>query len=161
MHSRFEYHNRNHDILLSCVLSPKTRIQQNECFEMLNNERGICMFRLSTNLSVIMNDSNQLNKIWMSCSSTNQKGMQDYMTFLEGHTFIWSAKTLLKTSNNVLFFAPMFLVLVSKPSECNFVINKINLIIFINATFFMKKIQHSNINSIKYGDLSYKKLFII
>jgi hypothetical protein len=25
----------------------------------------------------------------------------------------------------------------------------------------MKKIQHSNINSIKYGDLSYKKLFII
>jgi hypothetical protein len=26
-------------------------------------------------ISVIMNDSNQLNKFWMSCSSINQKGI--------------------------------------------------------------------------------------
>jgi hypothetical protein len=26
-------------------------------------------------INVIMNDSNQLNKFWMSCSSINQKGM--------------------------------------------------------------------------------------
>jgi hypothetical protein len=26
-------------------------------------------------INVIMNDSNQLNKLWMFCSSINQKGM--------------------------------------------------------------------------------------
>jgi hypothetical protein len=26
-------------------------------------------------INVIMNDSNQLNKFWMSCSSINKKGM--------------------------------------------------------------------------------------
>jgi hypothetical protein len=30
-------------------------------------------------ISVIMNDSNQLNKFWMSYSSINQKGMQYYL----------------------------------------------------------------------------------
>jgi hypothetical protein len=32
-------------------------------------------------INVIMNDSNQLNYFLMSCSSINQKGMHDYMTF--------------------------------------------------------------------------------
>jgi hypothetical protein len=54
-------------------------------------------------ISVIMNYSNQLNKFWMSFSSLNQKGILDYIDILEWHTFIWSAKTLLKTSNNVFF----------------------------------------------------------
>jgi hypothetical protein len=37
---------------------------------------NICLcFQL---INVIMNDSNQLNKFWMSCSNINQKGMQDY-----------------------------------------------------------------------------------
>jgi hypothetical protein len=30
-------------------------------------------------ISIIMNDSNQLNKIWISCSCITQKGMQDYL----------------------------------------------------------------------------------
>jgi hypothetical protein len=47
-------------------------------------------------ISVIMNDSNQLNTFLMSCSSINQKGMHDYMTFPKWHTLIWNAKTLLK-----------------------------------------------------------------
>jgi hypothetical protein len=34
-------------------------------------------------INVIVNDSNQLNKIWMSCSSINQKGMQNYLNILE------------------------------------------------------------------------------
>jgi hypothetical protein len=44
--------------------------------------------------SFIMNDSNQLNKFWMSCSMINQKGIQDYLDIPKWHTFIWSAKTL-------------------------------------------------------------------
>jgi len=47
-------------------------------------------------INVIMNDSNQLNKFWMSYSSINQKGMQDYVDNSKWHAFIWSAKTLLK-----------------------------------------------------------------
>jgi hypothetical protein len=48
-------------------------------------------------INVIMNDSNQLNKFWVSCSSINKKGMHDYFDILEWHILIWSAKTLLKT----------------------------------------------------------------
>jgi hypothetical protein len=33
-------------------------------------------------INVIMNDSNQLNKFWMSYSNINQKGMQDYLNNL-------------------------------------------------------------------------------
>jgi hypothetical protein len=51
VHAWLGYHNRNHDgpLFLSRVLNPKAKIFKNECFETLNNERGICMFRLSTN----------------------------------------------------------------------------------------------------------------
>ncbi len=59
--------------------------------------------------------------------------MQDYLNIPKLHTFICSAKTLLKTSNNVLFFAPMSLILLSKPLESKFLINKINLVILINT----------------------------
>jgi hypothetical protein len=76
--------------------------------------------------------------------------MQDYLDILERHTFIWSAKTLLKTLNYVMYFAPTFLIFLYKPLECKFVINKINLIIFIN-TFVYEKIQDFNINSTKFG----------
>jgi len=89
-------------------------------------------------INVIMNDSNQLNKFWMSYSSINQKGMQDYVDISKWHTFIWSAKTLLKISNYVLFFAPTFPILLSKPLECKFLTNKINLIILINASILWK-----------------------
>jgi hypothetical protein len=85
-----------------------------------------------------MNDLNQLKKIWMSYSNINQKGIRAYFNILEWHTFIWSILTLLKRSNNVLFFAPMFSIFLSKPMECKFVINKINLIIFINASVLWK-----------------------
>jgi hypothetical protein len=63
-------------------------------------------------INVIMNDSNQLNKFWMSCSNINKKGMQDYLNISEWHIFIWSAKTLLKTSNNVVFLHPHVLYFV-------------------------------------------------
>ncbi len=95
------YNNKNHDTHLFCVLNLKLMTYENECFKMLNNERGICMFRLSTN-KCIMIDSNQLNKIWMFCSSINQKGMHDYLNIPEWHTFIWSAKTRLK--NQIMSF---------------------------------------------------------
>jgi hypothetical protein len=71
--------------------------------------------------------------------------------------FHLECQNLIKTSNNVFCFAPMSLIFLSKLLECNFVIIKIKLIIFINATFFMKKIKESSINSTKSGDLSYYK----
>jgi hypothetical protein len=66
---------------------------------------------------VVMNDSNQLNKIWMSCSSINPKGMHDYFDISKQHTFIWSVKTLLKISN-FFFWALTFPIFFSKPLEC-------------------------------------------
>jgi hypothetical protein len=39
-------------------------------------------------ISVIINDSNQLSKFWMSCLSINQKRMHDYKTFKKWHAFI-------------------------------------------------------------------------
>jgi hypothetical protein len=71
--------------------------------------------------------------------------------------FYLKCQNLIKTSNNVLFFAPTSLIFHSKLLECNFVIIKIKLINFINATFFMKKFKDSSINSTKSGDLSYYK----
>jgi hypothetical protein len=65
----------------------------------------------------------------MSCSSINQKGMQEiYLDILEWHTFILSVKTLLKTSNNV-FFCTHVSYTSFQTFECEFLINKINLII--------------------------------
>ncbi len=89
-------------------------------------------------INVIMNDLNQFHKFWMSYSSINQKGMQDYLNIPKWHTFIWSVETLLKTSNNVFIFAPTSLIFLSKPLECKFVINKINLIVLINASILWK-----------------------
>jgi hypothetical protein len=34
-------------------------------------------------ISVIMNDSNELNKFRISCSSINKKGMQNYLNILK------------------------------------------------------------------------------
>jgi hypothetical protein len=71
-------------------------------------------------ISVIMIYSNQLNKFWMFYSSINRKGMHDYLDIPKWHTFIWNAKTLLKKSNNVHFFAPTSPIVLSKPFECKF-----------------------------------------
>jgi hypothetical protein len=65
--------------------------------------------------------------------------MEDYLNIPKRHIFIRSAKTLLKTSNNVLFFAPTSPILLSKPLECKILINEINLVILINTSIFMKK----------------------
>jgi hypothetical protein len=88
-------------------------------------------------INVIMNDSNQLNKFWMSCSNINKKGMQDYLDIPKWHTYIQSAKTRLKISNNY-FFAPMFLIFLSKPVKCRFIILKINLIVLIDISILLK-----------------------
>jgi len=47
----------------------------------------------------------------------------------------------IKKSINVIFLHPClpYVFLKSKPSECNFLINKINFIVLINTTVFMKK----------------------
>jgi hypothetical protein len=83
-------------------------------------------------INVIMNESNQLNNFSMSCSNINQKGMQNYFDISKWHTFIWSAKTLLKISSQNI--TPTFPIYLSKPLECKFVINKINLIVLINTS---------------------------
>jgi hypothetical protein len=44
-----------------CLEFPQTRTEQNECFEMLNNEKGMCMFMLSTDKCYNEN-LNHLNK---------------------------------------------------------------------------------------------------
>jgi len=54
-------------------------------------------------------------------------------------------------------FPPMSLILLSKPLKCIFLINKINLMSLLMHSFY-EKIQDSNINSTKFGDLSYKKI---
>jgi len=77
-------------------------------------------------INVIMNDSNQLNKFWMSYSSINPKKMQDYLYILEWHTFIWNAKTLLKIQIMSFFLHPHFLYFFPTVLECKILINKIS-----------------------------------
>jgi hypothetical protein len=89
----------------------------------------------------------------MSYSSINQKGMQDYVDILEWHTFIWSAKNLLKISIYVFFFTCMSLFL-SKPLECKFLINKLIWLSLLTYLFY-EKIQDSSINSTKFGNWSH------
>jgi hypothetical protein len=87
-----------------------------------------------------MNDSNQLNKFGMSCSSIlNQKGMQKYKTFSEITYFQLECQNYIKNIKECSICAPMSLMFLSKPLECNFVIKKTNLIVLINTSFFMKK----------------------
>ncbi len=89
-------------------------------------------------INVIINDSNQLNIFWMSYSSIDQKRMQENFDIPEWHIFIWSAKTLLKFFKIMSFFAPTSLIPLSKPLECKFVINKINVIVLMNASILWK-----------------------
>jgi hypothetical protein len=49
--------------------------------------KGDMYVRLSTN-KCYNEDSNKLNKFWMSCPNIKQKRMQDYLDILEWHTFI-------------------------------------------------------------------------
>jgi hypothetical protein len=44
-----------------------------------------------------------------------------------------------------MFFRSTFFIFPLQPLECKIFINKINIIIFINVVFLMKKIQDSNI----------------
>jgi len=60
-------------------------------------------------INVIINDSNQLNNVWMFCSNINQKGMQDYLNIPKWHNLIWNAKTLLKCQIMFYFLHPCFL----------------------------------------------------
>ncbi len=152
MQSWLGYINRNHDMHLFCVLSFKLRTYKNECFKILNNKRGIFVFRLSTNKCY--ND-------WFKSIEQNLNVLFKYkpkrnvgLFNPEWHTFIWIAKTLLKKSNNVHFFAPMSLILLSKPLESKFLINKINLELSLLTHLFYEKIQDSNINSTKLGDFT-------
>jgi hypothetical protein len=71
-------------------------------------------------INVIMIDSNQLNKFWMSCSSINQKGMHDYLDILELLTFICSAKTLLKNQIISFFLHPCLIYFFPNLSNVNF-----------------------------------------
>jgi len=68
-------------------------------------------------ISVIMIDSNQLNKFWMSCSSINQKGMHDYLNIPKWHIFICSAKMLLENQITSFFLHPHLLYFI--PNLCN------------------------------------------
>jgi hypothetical protein len=52
--------------------------------------------------------------------------------------FHLDCQNLLETLNNFLFFTPTSLILLSKPLEYKFVIIKISLIAFINASFLWK-----------------------
>ncbi len=93
-------------------------------------------------INIIMNDLNQLNCFWISCSSINQKRIHDYFDIPKWHNSIWSAKTILK--NQIMsffgFFAPPSFIFLSKPLECRFVINKINLIIIVNTSVLWKNL---------------------
>jgi hypothetical protein len=107
-------------------------------------------------ISVIMIDSNQLNKFWMSCSSINQKGMHDHLNIPKWHIYICSAKTLLK--NQIMsFFSPTSPIFHSKPLECKFLIKKL-IWLSLSTHMFYGKIQDSSINSTKFGDLPYKNI---
>ncbi len=81
------------------------------------------MFRLSIN-KCYNEWFKSIEFFLMSYSSINKKGIQDYFDIPKWHTFIWSAKTLLKTSNIISIFAPTSPILLSKLLECKFVINK-------------------------------------
>jgi hypothetical protein len=102
------------------------------------NERGICMVMLSTNkcynkwfksieqiLNVLFKYKPKRNA-WLFRHST--------MTY-----FHLECQNCLKNIFYFLFFlAPTFLILISKPLECKFEINKINLIVLVNASFLWK-----------------------
>ncbi len=89
-------------------------------------------------LSVVMHDSNQLNKFWMSCSSINQKRLQEYKTILEWHSFIWSAKNLLKTWN-VFFLHPCLLHFFPNLWNVILLLKKIIWLSLISLPFLWKK----------------------
>ncbi len=105
-------------------------------------------------ISVIMNDSNQLNKFWMSYSNINQKGLQEYLNILEWHTFIWNAKTLLKTSNYILFLHPHLLYFFPNFWNVDLWFKKLIWLSLLIHPFY-EKIHDSSINSTNFGDLLY------
>jgi hypothetical protein len=67
------------------------------------------MFRLSTNKCY----NDWFKSIEQILNFLFKYKPKDYLDILEWHTFIWSAKPLLKTSNKVLFFAPTSFILVN------------------------------------------------
>ncbi len=103
-------------------------LKQNECFKMLNNERGICMFMFSTNKCYnewFKSIEQILNVLFKYKPKRNVR----LNFFPKWHAFIWNAKTLLKTSINVFFLGPTFPILLSK-LERNFIIKKIDFIFY-------------------------------
>jgi hypothetical protein len=95
-----------------------------------------------------------LNNVSMFCSNINQKGMQDYLNIPKWHTFIWSAKTLLKTSNNVFFLHPHLLYFFPNLWNVNLLITKLIWLSLLTQLFY-EKIQDYTINSTNFGNWSY------
>jgi hypothetical protein len=80
--------------------------------------------------------------------------MEDYFDILGWYIFNWSAKTLLKTSNNVLFLHPHLLYFFQNLWNVN-LLQKNLIWLSLSTHLFYEKIQDSNINSKKIVDLSY------
>jgi hypothetical protein len=132
VHSLLGYHNRNHDTLLSYVLSLGAKWM----FWDVKQWKGD-MYLGFQPLSVIMHDSNQLNKFWMSFSNIKSIKMQEYKIILEWHSFFWSAKNVLKTSNNVFFLHPCLLCFFPNLWNVIFLLKEINLIVFLIIAFYV------------------------
>ncbi len=109
VHSWLGYHNRNHDTHLSSVLSPKAKTWQNECFEILNNERWICMFMFSSNkcYNQLFKSIEQILNVLFKYKPKRNVGLLrcSKMTY-----FNLECQNPTKTSNNVLVFALTFLI---------------------------------------------------
>jgi hypothetical protein len=103
-------------------------------------------------ISVIVNNSNQLKTKFNVIFKYKPKKNARLQNILRITYFHLECQNRIETSNIVLFLDPCLLYFFPNLFECNFVINKINLIIFINVALFIKKIQDSNINSTKLGD---------
>jgi len=93
------------------VLSLDIRFQQNECFEMLNNERGICMFKLSLTNNCYNEWFELIEQILnVLFKYKPKKKMHDYKTwFPKMGYFHLECQNLIKTSNNVIFLHPCLL----------------------------------------------------
>jgi len=105
--------------------------------KMLNSERGICMFRLSTNKCYnewFKSIEQVLNVLFKHKPKMNAEILRhSKMTY-----FHLECQNPIKNIKQCLFFAPMFLILLSKPLECKFLIIKINLIILIKTSVLWK-----------------------
>jgi hypothetical protein len=97
--------------------------------------KGGYVFQGFQPISVIMNDSNQSNKVWMSYSSIKINVGLIFRYFRMMTYFHLECQNPIKNIKWCYSFAPKSFILLSKPLEYNFLINKISLIVLINASF--------------------------